>query len=109
MPQVDNTKAFETRKIIDAGIPKNISASDLAKLQSKWDEQARVRREAVERETAIPINPSKIIRFELRKFGRHWNAYLVENKRSTALMPTPSLLSSAMEAMEESIVDQASR
>lgn len=90
-------------------MPKNISAADRKTLENKWAEEARLRNEAVAKETAVPAISSKTLRFELRKFGRHWNAYAFDGKKMVALMATPSLLTSAMEAIDDAMYNQATQ
>ena len=97
------------RPIIDAGMPKNISAADKLKLEKKWDDAAEARRVAVERETLTPTEPTRELKFKLRQYGRHWNAASLENNKWTELLPSPSLLSSAVDALYDVMLEQAQR
>ena len=54
MPQSSGVP-LPVRPIIDAGMPKNISAADRRKLEEKWAAQAEARRVAVEKETRSPL------------------------------------------------------
>lgn len=108
MPRIDGaTKAFEVRKIIDASIPRNASKEQLAALDSEWKEKARIRNAAVARQVAIPETPTKFLHYELRKFGRHWNAYIGYGKKAEPVLPAPSLLSSALDALYDCMCDEA--
>lgn len=112
-----STKPQPTKKLIDATVPgenptspvKNISQEEQKRLHAEWDRKAADRAAQVAKETAQPSIPSKILRFELRKYGRHWNAYYIDGKRSATLMPAPSLLTSALEAVEEAMHQLAIR
>lgn len=116
MPQIQ-TKPQPAKPVIDATVPvenptspiKNISDKDLKHLHDGWDQKAEVRKEAVARETALPTEPSVVMRFELRKYGRHWNGYLIEGKKSTPLLVAPSLLVSALDAIDDAIRERAWR
>ena len=90
-------------------MPKNISASDKTKLEKKWDDAAEARRIAIEKETMTPLQPSKVLRFELKRFGRHWNSYALDGKHMAPLLPSPSLLSSAIDALYDEMLEQAQR
>lgn len=102
-----STKPQPSKKLIEAGLPKNISAADKLALENKWNEQARIRNEAIERETKIPDEASEILHFQLRKFGKHWNAYYKKGVKFFPVLAAPSLLSSAMELLTDKMADQA--
>ena len=108
MPQSSGVP-LPVRPIIDAGMPKNISAVDKAKLEAKWDAAAEARRVAVEHETATPTEPTRELKFKLRQYGRHWNACVLENNKWTEILPSPSLLSSAVDALYDVMLEQAAR
>lgn len=102
-------KPLPVRPIISAGIPQNISAVDKARLESGWNAKALARQDAITKETAVPTAPSLTLRFELKKFGRFWNAYALDGKRMAALLPTPSLMSSAIDACYDAMCEQAGK
>ena len=107
MPQI-STKPQEARKVIDAGMPKNISAEEQAALTKKLDDAARLREESVARETKTPTESSETLKYQLRKFGRHWNAFAANPKgKMIPLMPAPSLLTSAIDAITNRMIDEA--
>jgi hypothetical protein len=108
MPQISG-KPLPVRPIIDAGMPKNISAVDKAKLEKKWDDAAEARRVAVENETKTPTACTRALRFELWQFGHLWNAYYFQGKKMVPLLPSPSLLSSAMGAVDDAMAQYTSR
>jgi len=90
-------------------MPKNISAADKLKLEKKWDDAAEARRVAVEKETLTPTEPTRELKFKLRQYGKHWNAASLENNKWTELLPSPSLLSSAVDALYDVMLEQAQR
>jgi len=106
MPQSSGVP-LPVRPIIDAGMPKNISAVDKAKLEAKWDAAAEARRLAVEHETATPTEATAVFKFQLKRFGRHYNSYTLEENKWTALLPSPSLLSSAVDALYDEMLRKA--
>ena len=108
MPQSSGVP-LPVRPIIDAGMPKNISAVDKQKLEQKWNDAAEARRVAVEHETATPTEPTRELKFKLRQYGRHWNAAVLENNKWTEILPSPSLLSSAVDALYDVMLEQAQR
>ena len=108
MPQISG-KPLPVRPIIDAGMPKNISAADKIKLEKKWNDAAEARRVAVEKETRTPIEATRELKFKLRQYGRHWNAAVLENNKWTEILPSPSLLSSAVDALYDVMLEQAVR
>jgi hypothetical protein len=108
MPQPAH-KAFEAKKLISASMPSNISAEDKAKLEADWAEKARLRNEAVSRETAIPKEASLILKYELHKFGRHWMAYSRNGRQLKPLLLGPSLFTSAMDAISDKMAEEASK
>jgi len=107
MPQI-STKPHDAKKLIDASMPKNISAEDKLALEAKWNEAADKRNEAIARETKIPTEPSMTLRYQLRKFGHWWNAYAsAPNGKYYPLLNAPSLLSSAMDAITDKMSEEA--
>ena len=108
MPQ-NSAKVLEARKPIDAGMPKNISSVDQEKLNEKWNEAARKRVEDVARETKTPDKATLILVYELHRFGRHWNGYVRKGKKLIPLMATPSLLTSAVDAVADKMTEEALR
>jgi hypothetical protein len=107
MPQI-STRPQDARKVIDAGLPKNISEADRKKLEAGWNQQAADRAAAIAAETRTPTEPSLVLVYELRKFGRHWNAYVRKNRKLIPLLPAPSLKSSAIDALIYRMEDEAS-
>jgi hypothetical protein len=103
------TRPKEAKKLISASMPPNISAEDKKKLEDDWNEKARLRAEAVARETSISTEPSKILKYELHKFGRHWMSYARRNGKLVPLLNGPSLFTSAVEAMDEAVADEVTR
>ena len=116
MPQLTG-KPLPVRPIMDATVPgenttspvKNISAQDLARRKAGWDAQAEARRVAVEQETRTPDVASRVLRFELWQFGHLWNAYYYVGKKMVPLLPSPSLLSSAMGAIDDAMAYHTTR
>lgn len=109
MPQ-NAHKAFEAKKLIDASMPKNIGEEDKKKLEAEWAEKARLRNEAIAREVALPEKPTLILRYELHKFGRHWNSAAIPKKgKPIYLLPAPSLFTSAVDAIGDRMVEDATR
>lgn len=100
MPQI-NTKPAPAKKLIPATMPLNISAEEKEELEKGWARQAKEREEAIARENRIPDEASLTLTYQLRKYGRHWNAfYKAPNGRFLPLLPAPSLGSSAMDTIE---------
>ena len=112
MPQI-STKPAAAKQLMDAGMPKNISAVDKAALIAGWEKQAADRESAIARETKVPEIPGLTLRYELRKFGKHWNGYAPENvgksRRYAPLLNAPSLLSSAIDALTDRMSEDASK
>lgn len=109
MPQ-NATKAFEAKKLIDASMPKNISEEDKKKLEAEWAEKARIRNEAIAREVALPVKPTLVLKYQLLKFGRHWNGFATDKRgRLIPLLPAPSLFTSAVDAIGDRMVEDATR
>ena len=106
MPQIQiQTKPQPAKKLIDAGMPKNISASDQAALQAGWDDLARHRNEAIEKETKIPSEASVILKYELHKFGKWWVGYARQGKKLIPLLHAPSLPDSAVNTLMDKMSD----
>jgi len=102
-----STKPAIAKKIISASLPTNISAADKLALETEWNEKARIREEAIAKETKVPEEFNLKLKFEIRRFGRFWNSYAQKKNKMVPLLPCPSLFSSAIDAltdkMEESI------
>lgn len=101
------TKPQPAKSVISASVPKNISAQERAKLEAGWEQKAKERAEAVERENKAPSEATRVLRFELRQFGRHWNAYVGDGKKWKALLGSPSLLESAVMLLQDAMHDEA--
>jgi len=101
------TKPKDAKKLISASMPMNISAEDKEAVEKFWNDQAEIRKQAIEKETATPTEPSKKYKYELWKYGKHWQAIFANGPRKVKLLPCPSLFSSAVDAlidkMEEAI------
>ena len=113
MPQISG-KPLTVRPIIDATVPglstspvKNISDAERQKLVAGWDAQAEKRRLAIESESRTPASATKVLRFELWQFGHLWNGYAYIGKKMIQLMPSPSILPSALQAVEDAMRDLA--
>ena len=104
MPQIQ-TKPQPAKKLIDAGMPKNISAADQASLEAGWNDKARIRNEAIEKETKIPTEASVILKYELHKFGKWWVGYVREGKKLIPLLHAPSLPESAVNVVMDRMSD----
>lgn len=104
------SKPSTVRKIISAGMPQNISAVEKEALEKKWNEAAKKREEDIARETRIPTEASATLSYQLKRFGKHWNAYSKDARgRWVALLNAPSLLTSAMDAITDKMSDEALR
>lgn len=103
------TKPKETKKLVPATMPDNISAADKAALLADWEAQAVARNAAIAKEYQTPTEPNLTLRFELKRFGKHWQAYAMSKngKRMQALMPSVSLLSSALMTLGDEMYMQA--
>lgn len=106
------------KKVIDATVPgsqnspvKNISDEEKKRIIDKWDQEAEDRKAAVARETATPAKPTKVLVFELHQYGRYWQAFAVDGKRKerVPLLGAPSLLASALDALEDAMLNRASK
>ena len=100
MPQLA-TRALEQKRVISASLPSNISEVDKKRLEGEWNEKARLRNEAIERETAIPKEASLVLKYEIHKFGRHWMSYAKHGKHLIPLLLAPSLFTSAQDAISD--------
>jgi hypothetical protein len=107
-------KPLAIRPVIDATVPglptspiKNISVEQRQKLEDGWNASAEKRRLDIERENITPTAATRVLRFELWQFGRLWNAYAFLGKRMIQLMPSPSILPSALQAAEDAMRDLA--
>lgn len=101
------TKPQFAKKVMDASIPKNISASDRLQLEAGWAKDAAKRAESIEMANRTPQDSNRCLKIEMRRFGRHWNAYVFEGTKRRALLPSPSLFSSAMEQLDNYLEDEA--
>lgn len=104
-----NTKPQPAKTVIDASMPKNISAADKKALEQSWADQAQKRNDAIARETKIPDLSSLTLGYQLRKFGKHWQAYHKVKDKFVPILPAPSLLTSAMDAMIDAAESEALR
>lgn len=102
-----STRPQPAKKIIDASMPTNISQVDREKLEQKWKEDARIRNEAVDKETKIPDLPKRKIKVELWQFGKHWQAVHCNGPYKKFLLSAPSILNSAMDALTDKLTDEA--
>lgn len=110
-----STKPQDTKPLMDATVPgenpsspvKNISVADKAKLTADWNAKAQKRKEQIEKETAMPTVSSRTLRYELRKYGKHWQAYFFDGKKMSPLLAAPSILQSAMDMIQDAMHDQA--
>lgn len=107
MPQIA-TKPMPARKPIDAGIPPNLTPQQRAELDAKWDKAAAERKESVLRETKLPTEPSAILKYQLRRFGKWWMAYTTDKKgKLVPLTAAPSLLETALDAVADAMSREA--
>lgn len=113
MPQISG-KPLAIRPVLDATVPglptspvKNVSVSERERLESEWNAAAERRRKAIELETQTPLTASRVLRFELWQFGHLWQAYAYQGKKMIQLMPSPSILPSALQAAEDAMRDLA--
>lgn len=91
-------------------MPQNISAKDKEELIAKWNAAAAVRAAMIAQQTKIPDKPSVILKYELHKHGHHWLGYSIDKKgKKVSLMPAPSLFSSAVDAIGDKMVEEATR
>lgn len=102
-----STKPQETKPLIPATMPSNISAADKTALIASWEAKAAARNEIIAKEYETPAEPNLVLKFELRRFGKHWQAYAMDGKRMRALMPSVSLLSSALTVIGDEMYGQA--
>lgn len=102
-----STKVQPAKKVIDASIPKNISLADRLQLEAGWAAKAAERAKAIEMANHTPLDSNRCLKIEMRRFGRHWNAYVFEGAKRRALLPSPSLFSSAMEQLDNWLEDEA--
>jgi hypothetical protein len=106
MPSI-NTSPHNAKKVMDASIPKNMGQAELEKLRAGWAKAAQERAQSIEEHNRTPLDSTKCLKIELRKFGQHWNAYVFEGTKRRALLPSPSLFSSAMEQLDNWLEDEA--
>lgn len=109
-------KPAVAKKLIDATVPgsqgspvQNISESDKQKLIDEWNRQAAERAAMVARENAPPTKPTRILTFQLHQYGRYWQAFVLDGKKMSPLLGAPSLLSSALDALEDAMLQRANR
>ena len=104
----NSVKSPPAKKIISASVPKDISAVDKAALEKKWNDAAKKREENIARETMTPTEPSLTLKYQLKKFGRHWNAYAADAKgKMIPLLNAPSILNSAIDALSDRMSEEA--
>lgn len=102
-----NTTPHNAKKVMDASIPKNMGAAQLAQLQAEWVKAAQGRAQTIAEHNQPTLESTKCLKIEMRKFGRHWNVYVFEGTKRRALLPSPSLFSSAMEQLDNWLEDEA--
>jgi hypothetical protein len=106
----DSNKAFEAKKLISASMPINISKVDKERLLAEWEAKALERQAIIAKEVALPEKPTLVLKYELHKFGRHWNSYSIDKKgKKHALLPAPSLFTSACDAVADRMVEDATK
>ena len=103
-----DTRGLETRKLISAAMPANISAEDRKALEAEWTKKALERNAAIEKETRTPTEASLILKYEIHKFGKHWNSYAKDGKKLIPLLSAPSLFTSAVDALTDKISEEVS-
>lgn len=115
MPQAP-AKPVAAKKLIDATVPgtptspiQNISDVDKKKLIDMWDQQASDRAANVAREAKVSEKPTRVLRFELHQYGRYWQAFVLDGKKMSPLLGAPSLLSSALDSLEDAMLQRANR
>lgn len=109
-----STTPKPTKPLIDAMVPgenpnspiKNISPSDKQNYLDNAELAAMDREERVAKETAMPSAPSLTLTFQLKKFGKYWQGYAPQGKGYKALLPAPSLLISALDALADEMYNQ---
>lgn len=110
-----NTNPKPTKPVIDAMVPgvnpsstiRNISLADKQKYLDDAELASMDRAERVAKETAMPSVASKTLKFEIRKFGKYWQAYAPNGDgKLKSLLPAPSLLISALDAMADEMYNQ---
>ena len=99
------TRGLESKRLISASLSPNISDVDKKRLEADWNEKARLRNEAIEKETAVPKVPSLILRYELHRHGRHWMSYVRHGAKLTPLLLAPSLFISAQDAITDKMAE----
>lgn len=112
-----STNPKPTKPVIDATVPgvnpnspiKNISPGDKQKYLDDAELAAMDRAERVAKETATPSVASLSLTFQLKKFGKHWQGYASDGKKMKALLPAPSLLISALDALADEMYNQGFR
>lgn len=91
-------------------MPQNISAKDQEALLAKWDAAAAERAKIIAQQNRIPDKPSLTLTYKLLKFGHHWVGYTVDKKgKLIPLMPAPSLFTSAVDAIGDRMVEDATK
>ena len=108
MPQNPTHRAFEAKKLISASMPNDISDVDRKVLIAKWEAAAKKRQEAIDKETMIPTKANLILRYELQRFGHHWQGYSLDKRgKRVPLLAAPSLFTSAVDAVADQMTDDA--
>jgi hypothetical protein len=102
-----STKVQPAKKLIDASVPRNISAQGRAQLEAEWAQKAQERAKSIEKDNQVSLESNRCLKAELRRFGKHWQAYVWEGQKRKALLPSPSLFSSAMEQLDNWLEDEA--
>lgn len=102
-----NTSPHNAKKVMDASIPKNISLQDKQQLEAEWAKAAAKRAKSIEMDNQAYLESNRCLKAELRRFGKHWQAYVWDGQKRKALLPSPSLFSSAMEQLDNWLEDEA--
>ena len=109
-----NTQPKPTKPLIDATVPgvnpsspvRNISDVDKRKYLDDAEMAAMERQDRVDKETATPKHATLTLTFQLKKFGKHWQAYAMDGKAFKPLLAAPSLLISALDALADEMYNQ---
>ena len=109
-----NTNPKPTKPVIDAMVPgvnpsstiRNISPTEKQKYLDDAELAAMDRADRGAKETAMPSEPSLTLTFQLKKFGKYWQGYAPDGKKYKPLLPAPSLLISALDALADEMYNQ---
>lgn len=101
------------KQVIDASYPKNMTPQQKEALDADWNAKAAKRAEHIARQAKTPIDPNMVIACELRRYGKHWQAFVSRettrkgNPIWEKLNPSPTIFNSAIDAMNEFIEREA--